>query len=47
MSMQYEGEGMKKGRKWLAANLSSAQRLRCPEVSPCPLERLAADLSTP
>ena len=31
--------------KWLAADLSSGQQLRCFAVSPCPLKRLAAKVS--
>ena len=39
-------ERMGQTPKWLAADLSSGQQLRCFEVSPCPLERLAANLSS-
>ena len=38
-------EQMGQTPKWLAADLSSGQQLRCFEVSPCPLERLAAKVS--
>ena len=33
------------GAKWLAADLSSGQQLKCFAVSPCPLEWLAAKVS--
>ena len=47
MSMQSEGGATRQAPEWSAAKLSSGQRLRCPAFSPSPLERLAADLSTP
>ena len=47
MFMQYKNEAMRQAPECSAAKLSSGQRLRCPAISPCPLKRLAADLSTP
>jgi len=47
MFMQYKSGTTKQAPEWLAAKLPSGQRLRCPEVSPCPIKWSAAHLPTP